>query len=75
MADTGNKLSTLAAELPSYTIVKEKCQVSHEDLPARFEALTRLWPEAKRNTLDGLRLAPGERRQGDLPRRVRPNRI
>jgi phosphomannomutase len=56
MADTGKKLSELAAELPAYTIVKEKYEVGRERLPALFEALEKRWPEAKGNRLDGLRL-------------------
>jgi phosphomannomutase len=56
LADTGKKLSALAAELPGYTIVKEKYDVSRDSLPAQFAALTKRWPEAKLNRDDGLRL-------------------
>jgi phosphomannomutase len=56
LADTGKKLSALVAELPSYTIVKEKYTVTRERLPKLFEALQKLWPEAKANHVDGLRL-------------------
>jgi phosphomannomutase len=56
MAETGRKLSELAAELPAYHIVKDKYNVTGEGLPALFEALTARWPEAKANRLDGLRL-------------------
>jgi phosphomannomutase len=56
MADTGKKLSELAAELPAYHIVKDKYAVEREKLPALFEALPGRWPEAKANRLDGLRL-------------------
>jgi phosphomannomutase len=56
LADTGKKLSALVAELPSYTIVKDKYTVTREGLPKLFEALLKLWPEAKANHVDGLRL-------------------
>jgi phosphomannomutase len=56
MAETGKKLSELAAELPTYQIVKEKYTVARERLPALFAALTRRWPEAAADRQDGLRL-------------------
>jgi phosphomannomutase len=56
MADNGKKLSELVAELPAYTIVKEKYAVDPQLLPALFAALEQRWPEAKINRLDGLRL-------------------
>jgi phosphomannomutase len=56
MADTGKKLSELAAQLPAYTIVKDKYAVERGRLPGLFAALERRWPEASANRLDGLRL-------------------
>ena len=56
MAETGKKLSELVAELPAYHIVKDKYTVPRERLPELFAALTKRWPEAKANRLDGLRL-------------------
>jgi len=56
MAETGRKLSELVAELPVYHIVKDKYTVPRERLPALFEALTKRWPEAAVNRVDGLRL-------------------
>jgi phosphomannomutase len=56
MAETGKKLSELAAELPTYTIVKDKYTVARDRLPALFAALIERWPEAATNRLDGLRL-------------------
>jgi phosphomannomutase len=56
MADTGKKVSELAAELPAYTIVKDKYAVERGRLPGLFAALERRWPEASANRLDGLRL-------------------
>jgi phosphomannomutase len=56
MAETGRKLSELAAELPAYHIVKDKYAVAREGLPALSEALIARWPEAKVNRVDGLRL-------------------
>jgi phosphomannomutase len=56
MAQTGRKLGALAAELPTYTIVKEKYTVPRERLAGLFEALAGRWPEAAVNREDGLRL-------------------
>lgn len=56
LADTGKPLSALVAELPCYTIVKDKYAVSHDGLAALNAALEKRWPEAKANRLDGLRL-------------------
>jgi phosphomannomutase len=56
MAETGRKLSELAAELPAYHIVKDKYTVPRERLPALFQALPGRWPEARVNRADGLRL-------------------
>ena len=56
MAETGKPLSQLAAELPAYTIVKDKYELSRERLPAAYAALKARWPDAAVNDLDGLRL-------------------
>jgi phosphomannomutase len=56
LADTGRTLRELVAELPAYFIVKDKYTVARERLPGLFTALQKHWPEAKPNTLDGLRL-------------------
>lgn len=56
MADTGKRLSELVAELPSYAIVKDKYQVERGRLPDLFTTMTDRWPEARVETLDGLRL-------------------
>ena len=49
-------LSTLVAELPAYTIVKEKYEIAPERLPSLYAALQQRWPEATVNQDDGLRL-------------------
>jgi len=56
LADTGKPLSQLVAELPSYTIIKDKYTVSKELLPKLNADLEARWPEAKANRVDGLRL-------------------
>jgi phosphomannomutase len=56
MAETGRKLSELATDLPAYHIVKDKYTVPRERLPQLFEGLTKRWPEATVNRIDGLRL-------------------
>jgi phosphomannomutase len=56
MAETGKKLSELVAELPAYSIVKQKFDVGRDRLPALFADLRKRRPEAIVNDLDGLRL-------------------
>jgi phosphomannomutase len=56
MAETGRKLSELVAELPVYHIVKDKYTLPSARLPELYAALTKRWPEAAVNRLDGLRL-------------------
>jgi phosphomannomutase len=56
LADTGMPLSALVADLPAYTIIKDKYGAARDRLPQLFEALVRRWPEAKDNRVDGLRL-------------------
>ncbi len=56
MAEEGKPLSQLVAELPKYSMVKTKFHVSRERLGEAFSKLERRWPDAARNTLDGLRL-------------------
>jgi phosphomannomutase len=56
MAKTGKKLSELVAELPRYAIVKDKYTVSREQLPELYRKLPAAYPDAKPNTIDGLRL-------------------
>jgi phosphomannomutase len=56
LAKSGKPLSTLAADFPTYTIVKTKYTVDRARLPALFAALQARWPEARADRLDGLRL-------------------
>jgi phosphomannomutase len=56
LAETGRRLSEIVAGLPSYAIVKDKYEVSPDRLPRLNAALVARWPEARPNTLDGLRL-------------------
>jgi len=56
LAETNRKLSELVAELPVYHIVKDKYTVSRDRLAGLFAALQNHWPQARANTLDGLRL-------------------
>jgi phosphomannomutase len=56
LADTGKSLGGLTAELPSYTIVKDKYPAARDRLPQIGAALEKRWPEARVNRLDGLRL-------------------
>lgn len=56
MAETGKKLSELAAALPAYAIVKDKAPADRDQLPGLFADLQRRWPDARSDTRDGLRL-------------------
>jgi phosphomannomutase len=56
LAETGKTLSAIVAELPRYTIVKDKYAVARDGLASLNAALEKRWPEAKADRLDGLRL-------------------
>jgi len=56
MVESGKSLSELAADLPQYEIVKAKCTLPREKLPAANAALRSRWPDAETNDVDGLRL-------------------
>jgi phosphomannomutase len=56
LAEVGTPLSAVVAELPSYQIVKEKCQVNLTTLPIVYQQLQARWPDARVNQDDGLRL-------------------
>lgn len=56
LAETGRPLSELVAELPRYTIVKDKYEVARDRLPELNALLEKRWPEARANRVDGLRL-------------------
>jgi phosphomannomutase len=56
LAQSGQTLSELVAALPVYHIVKDKYSVGSDRLPALYKRLQGNWPEARINTLDGLRL-------------------
>ena len=56
MAAERKTVSQLVAELPQFAMLKTKCTVAREQLPAAFAALEKHWPETRTNRLDGLRL-------------------
>jgi phosphomannomutase len=56
LAETGKKLSELVAELPAYSIVKDRYDAAADRLPELYTALAARWPEAKADRQDGLRL-------------------
>jgi phosphomannomutase len=56
LAQTGKSLSAQVAELPAYTIVKDKYEIARERLPQLYAALKKRWPDAQVNEVDGLRL-------------------
>jgi phosphomannomutase len=56
MAETGQPLSSLVAELPIYHIVKDKYTLARERLPALYGAMTERWPGVAADRQDGLRL-------------------
>ncbi|HET6764208.1 MAG TPA: phosphoglucosamine mutase [Longimicrobiaceae bacterium] len=62
LAETGQPLSALAAEIGRYEIVKEKLPRPSQPLDAVYDALTARFPEAEADRQDGLRLAWAERR-------------
>jgi phosphomannomutase len=56
LAASRKTLRALVAELPVYAIVKDRCPVAREALPALQARVLARWPDAACNTLDGLRL-------------------
>lgn len=56
MADERKPLSQLVAELPQYAMLKTKFTVAKADLPAALERIRNHWPQARTDSLDGLRL-------------------
>ena len=53
MAESGKKLSELVAELPGYSIIKDKYEVGKDRLPDLFARLRTRWPEAAVNRFQG----------------------
>ncbi|GAB6186790.1 phosphoglucosamine mutase [Thermopirellula anaerolimosa] len=56
MASEDLPVADLADRLPRYSILKTKVPLPREKLAAAYEMLTRSYPDAKTNRLDGLRL-------------------
>ena len=56
MASREMRIGQLADELPRYEIVKTKCSLSPDKLPAALDALEKQFSEASASRLDGLRL-------------------
>ncbi|NNC32150.1 phosphoglucosamine mutase [Longimicrobium terrae] len=57
LAETGQPLHELAAELGRYEIVKEKVPRPSQPLDAVYDALTKQFPDADADRQDGLRLS------------------
>jgi len=56
MAARETKISELANELPSYSMLKTKIPLERERLAAAFDAIEQRFSDAKANRMDGLRL-------------------
>lgn len=56
MAATGKSVSALVAELPRYTVIKQKYDVPKERMGPAVEAVTEAFSEHKPNTADGVRV-------------------
>jgi len=56
MERRGQPLSALIADYPAYTILKGRIPVRTRFIPDLFDDLEQLFPEARRNRQDGLRL-------------------
>jgi phosphomannomutase len=57
MAEEGRPLSAVVADHPRYAIVKDKLDRPNAPLDAVYAALVAAFPDAERDTQDGLRLA------------------
>ena len=56
MAATGQSVSELSANVPSYDICKTKIGIDREKVPQLYEALAKAFPDATTSDKDGLRL-------------------
>ena len=56
LAEEQKPFSQVVAALPRYAMLKTKCTVAPEKLPAALAALETNWADARRNREDGLRL-------------------
>ena len=56
LARTGKKLSEKAAELPGYTIVKDKIELPREVIPVLLEKMKQAYAGEKIDTLDGVKI-------------------
>ncbi len=56
LAEEKKPLSEVVRSLPSYVIVKDKFTLDRTRLPGVQAALSARWPDARANTIDGLRL-------------------
>jgi phosphomannomutase len=56
LAEERKPFSQLVAELPRYAMLKTKCTLPREKLPAALATLEGNWPDARINREDGLRL-------------------
>jgi phosphomannomutase len=61
LAEDGKALSAVVAELPSYSIVKDKLALPDSSLESVYAALTDAFRDARADTQDGLRLAWSDR--------------
>ena len=61
LAETGKSLSTIAGELPRYSIVKDKLDRPKASLDSVYSALQKTFGDAGVDTQDGLRLAWSDR--------------
>ena len=56
LAEERKPLSQLVAELPQYAMLKTKFTVPREKLSRALAAIRDRWPDARTDTIDGLRL-------------------
>lgn len=61
MVEAGKPLSTIAAELPRYAIVKDKLDRPKASLDSVYATLIKTFADARADTQDGLRLAWSDR--------------
>ncbi|MEX2152786.1 MAG: phosphoglucosamine mutase [Gemmatimonadaceae bacterium] len=61
LTEVGKPLSTVAAELPRYAIVKDKLDRPNASLDSVYAALTKVFADATADAQDGMRLAWSDR--------------
>jgi phosphomannomutase len=57
LASSGKKISSLAGELPGYTMLKKRLKLSGKEISERKKAISKALPPGKQDLTDGIRIS------------------